>query len=101
MDKKKKDLQLVIVLCVTAVVGLVNILLSGNTENVFVYCFLMVVSIPCLYFNYSLCKSGNRWKNFWEEKNPGSGEPSDWLLGKTKICLWALYAVACLMALVA
>ncbi|MBE5752916.1 MAG: hypothetical protein E7343_02485 [Clostridiales bacterium] len=101
MDKKKKDLELVGLLCLTAVAGFANILLSGNTKNLFFYCFFMCLSISGLYFAYSLCKLSNRWENFWKEKNPGSGESSKWLLLTTKITLWAFYVLGCLVALVA
>ncbi len=101
MDKKKKDLELVGLLCLTAIAGLINILLSGNTKNLFVYCVVMCATIPCLYFNYSLCKLGNRCENFWKEKNPGTGEPTKWLLITTKISLWTCFTFTCVLSLVA
>lgn len=99
MDKKKKDLELLGLLCLTAVAGLINILLNGNMEVIPTYLICMCV-IPILYFNYSLCKWENQWSNRWREKNPGTGEPTVWLLKTTKIGEWIIFIVGMAFALI-
>ena len=99
MDKKKKDLKLLVVLCVTAVVGLINILLNGNKELIFSYVACMCM-ISVLYFNYSLCKWENRWRNYWREKTPGTGEPTEWWLTISKIGEWCTFVLGLILALI-
>ena len=99
MSKKKKDIKLLIVLCLTAVFGLIHLLLNGNKVLVFAYLACMCV-IPILYFNYSLCKWGIRWENMWKEKNPGSGEPSEYWLARTKIGAWVIFILGMILALI-
>ena len=99
MNKKKKDVKLLIVLCVTAVLGFIHLLLNGNRALVFPYLACMCV-IPILYFSYSLCKWGIRWENMWQEKNPGSGEPSEYWLARAKIGEWAIFILGMILALI-
>jgi hypothetical protein len=100
MDKKKKDLKLVLALIVTAIIGLVHMIFNGNKELLFAYVLLVIFAIPVTYFSYSLGKMGNRWENIWKEKNPGSGEPSSWLVISTKASGWFAFICAMVFALI-
>ncbi len=99
MDKKKKDIKLLIFLCITAVVGLINLILNGNRVLIFAYVVAMSI-IPVIYFNYSLCKWENRWENRWKEKNPGTGEPSELRLSVAKIGEWIIFVIGLILALI-
>ena len=99
MNKKKKDLSLLVLLCITAVIGLINMIFNGNKELIAPYLICMSV-IPVMYFNYSLCKFENRWENYWKEKNPGSGEPTELLLKSTKIVGWITLILGFAVALI-
>ena len=99
MNKKKKDLSLLILLCVTAVIGLINMIFNGNKELIVSYLICMSV-IPVMYFNYSLCKFENRWENYWKEKNPGSGEPTELRLMIAKIGEWIIIILGFAVALI-
>ena len=100
MDKKKKDLKLVLLLIVTAVVGLIHLIFNGNKELIPAYLLLVVVAIPVSYFSYSLGKWRNRWENIWTEKNPSDGEPSEWLVIVGKIGGWFMFICAMIIALI-
>ena len=99
MNKQKKDRNMVVLLCFTALVGLANILLNGNFELIFLYLLFMVVSVPTIYFNYSLCKLENKWHSMWHERTPCDGEPSDFRLLMGKISEWILFILALVLAL--
>ena len=99
MEKKKKDLSLLAVLCITAVVGLINIIFNGNKELIVPYVICMSI-IPVMYFNYSLCKWENRWENYWKEKNPGTGEPTELRLMLAKIGEWMVFVLGLIIALI-
>ena len=99
MRDQKKDRKFVGLLCITALVGFVPVLLNGGSLVLY-YLLCMVVSIPTLYFNYSLCKSGNRWHARKYEQNPGDGEPSKYNLVVSKIAKWALFGIGLVISLV-
>lgn len=100
MNKQKKDRNMVVLLCFTALVGLANILLNGNFELIFLYLLFMVVSVPTIYFNYSLCKLENKWHSLWRERTPCDGEPSTFRLGIAKIGAWGLFIFGLILALI-
>ena len=100
MDKKKKDLKLILVLIITAIVGLIHIIINGNKELLLAYVLLVVFAIPTTYFSYSLGKWENYWDNIWKEKNPGDGEPSKWLIVTGKIGGWFAFICAMVFALI-
>ena len=100
MDKKKKDLKLILVLIITAIVGLIHIIINGNKELLLAYVLLVVFAIPTTYFSYSLGKWENCWDNIWKEKNPGDGEPSKWLIVTGKIGGWFAFICAMVFALI-
>ncbi len=97
---KKKNIRLVLFMCLTTLVGAVNILLNRNFILLLPCLFLPAISIPCLYFNYSLCKWENRWHSLWNERNACDGEPSDWRLTMGKFGGWALFIIALVLALI-
>ena len=70
MNKGRKDRNMMIMLCITAVVGATNILINGNFVFLLPYLLLMAISVPTLYFNYSLCKWENKWHSCWNERTP-------------------------------
>ena len=100
MNKQKKDRNMVVLLCFTALVGLANILLNGNFELIFLYLLFMVVSVPTIYFNYSLCKSENKWHSLWRERTPCDGEPSVVRLKTGKIGEWGAFILGLILALI-
>lgn len=99
-NKKKKDLRLLAALSVTAVFGAVNILLHRQFVVFIPYFLLIVISVPTLYFNYSLCKSELKWRSVWYERDSHEGEPSDFRLILGKIGEWSCYILALLLSLV-
>lgn len=100
MDKKKKDVKLLVVLFITTAVGLVNLIFNGNTPFIGAYLLCTLVGIFGVYFSYSLCKWRNQWGNFWQEKNPGKGEPSDLMLTMSKAWAWAFFIIGMIFALI-
>ena len=53
-DERKKSLRLMACLCITAIAGAVSICIDGAFELLILYVICMGISIPTLYFNYSL-----------------------------------------------
>ena len=100
MNKQKKDRNMVVLLCFTALVGLANILLNGNFELIFLYLLFMVVSVPTIYFNYSLCKLENKWHSLWRERTPCDGEASVVRLKTGKIGEWGAFILGLILALI-
>lgn len=100
MNKKKRDINMVILLCVTALVGAVNMVLNGNFVFLFPYILFMGISVPVLYFNYSLCKLENKWHSHWNERSPCDSEPSSYRLTKGKIGEWGLFILGLVLALI-
>ena len=100
MNKQKKDRNMVVLLCFTALVGLANILLNGNFELIFLYLLFMVVSVPTIYFNYSLCKLENKWHSLWRERTPCDGEPRVVRLKTGKIGEWGAFILGLILALI-
>ena len=98
-EKKKKDRIFVVCQIAVAVLGAAAIILKGNFILLAAYIPLMLISIPWIYFNYSLCKWENKWHAAWNEKNPCDGEPSDFLIRRSKIGAWALYIIALVLPL--
>lgn len=99
-NKKKKDRALLLCLVVTALIGVAAIVAKRNFVFLAAYIPLQCVSIPTLYFNYSLCKWEVTWHAAWNEKNPSDGEPSSFRLMMGKIGEWALFVFALSLALV-
>ena len=100
MDKKKKDRKLLVVLFITTAVGLVHLIFNGNSALIVAYLLCTLVGIFGVYFSYSLCKWENQWGNFWNEKNPGKGEPSDFMLTMSKAGSWAFFIIGMIFALI-
>lgn len=98
MDKNKNTIFL---LCqiVVAVIGLAFMFFNGRTSMMLMYCVIMAVDIPTMYFNYSLCKWENKWHSRWSERNPCDGEPSEFRLRVAKIGEWVLFIAALIIAL--
>ena len=61
MMEKKKDIRFLICQIVVVVVGLVYMLIGGRFRLILMYLALTALTVPCMYFNYSLCKGGNKW----------------------------------------
>ena len=100
MKKGRKDRNMMIMLCITAVVGATNILINGNFVFLFPYLLLMAISVPTLYFNYSLCKWENKWHSCWNERTPCDGEPSSYRLTMGKVGEWAVFIIGLILALI-
>lgn len=97
-EKRKKDRIFVICQIAVAVFGAVAIIVKGNAVLLAAYIPLMLISLPTMYFNYSLCKWENKWHAAWNERNPCDGEPSDFRLAMGKIGEWALFLIALVLA---
>ena len=89
--KQKYDMRFLICQIAVAVLGAIGFFAGGRPEGLVVYLPDMVLSIAMIYFNYSLCKWANRWHGFWNERNPGSGEPSRYFQLSGKVGGWFLY----------
>ena len=100
MSDNRKDKNFIRFLCVTALVGAVNILLNGVYTMLLVYVPCMAISIPTLYFNYSLCKWENKWHGLVNEKNPCDGEPSKYRLVTGKVGEWFLFGLGLVLSLI-
>ena len=100
MSKKKKDLRLVLLLIFTAIVGLIHLLVNGNKELLAAYIGFAVVGMISIYFAYSLSRFKNRRENYWKEKNPGDGEPTDILIVMVKFGGWVMFVIAMIFALI-
>ena len=100
MDEKyKRDRIFLICQIAAAVLGAAVIIVKGNYFMLGLYVPFMVISVPMIYFCYSLCKWQNQWHADLNEKNPCDGEPSDFLIRRSKIGAWALYIIALLLPL--
>ncbi len=96
MSKNKKFL---IFICVVALIGGVNIALSGLFDYLLIYAVVMGISIPMGYFNYTLCKWSSRWYSRLYHRNPVDPEPSDLKLILEKITFWVCYGFGLLLSL--
>lgn len=94
MMEKKKDIRFLICQIVVVVVGLVYMLIGGRFRLILMYLALTALTVPCMFFNYSLCKWGNKWHSIWHERTPCDGEPSSFMLTMNKISLWTLFIIA-------
>lgn len=56
MTEKRKNIKFLICQIVVAILGLVWIIVRGNTVLLSAYIPIMVIVIPATYFNYTLCK---------------------------------------------
>ncbi len=100
--EKKRNVRFLIFVCVVALVGGINIAISTYFNFLFPYLLGICLSIPCGYFNYSLCKLGNRRRTFWTHKNqPTDDEPSKILLLLSKISFWSIYGMCLLLSVIA
>lgn len=100
-DERKKNLRLVVFMCFTSILGLIDICVGGDVEILVLYVICMVSSIPTLYFNYSLCKWENRWHSIKYERRACDGEPSEYRLKTGKIAEWSLFIVGLIVSLIA
>ena len=99
MNKSQKDGRLVKLQCITALIGAVNMLINGNRLLLY-YLLFMAVSVPLIYFNYSLCKWENKMHSRRNERTPCDGEPSTFRLGIAKIGAWGLFIFGLILALI-
>ena len=100
-DERKKSLRLMACLCITAIAGAVSICIDGAFELLILYVICMGISIPTLYFNYSLCKSENRWHSIKYERYACDGEPSEFRLNMGKFGEWTVFIVGLIVAIIA
>lgn len=98
-DKKKKDLPLIAVQCVTALLGAVNLLIGGKYELLIFYGVLMFFSIPCLYFNDSICRMLTRQGHGKRPPTEDDYEPSETELKLGKIIEWTVFCIALVIAI--
>lgn len=103
MSGEKKDRKFLAFLCVTALVGLANILLNGVYGALLPYLLCTGLSVPALFFNYTLCRWGNRlqlWINGVHfEKDYTDREPSEDQLRISKIVLWTVFGAGLCISL--
>ena len=100
MNKSQKDGRLVKLQCITALIGAVNMLINENSRFLLYYLLFMAVSVPLIYFNYSLCKWENKMHSRRNERTPCDGEPSTFRLGIAKIGAWGLFIFGLILALI-
>lgn len=93
--------NLIFLLCqiTVALIGFAFIIVKGISMLFTLYVFLMLLSIPSLYFNYNLCKWQNSRHSRWNELIPCTREPSNFKLCAMKIFEWSLYIFALIIAL--
>ena len=100
-DKKKKDLLLIAVQCVTALLGAVSLLLGGKYELLIFYGILMFFSIFCLYFNDSICRTLTRQGHWKRPPTEDDYTPSETELKAGKIIEWVVFCIALIVAIAA
>lgn len=88
MSGEKRDRKFLAFLCVTALVGLANILLNGVYGAFLPYLLCTGISVPALFFNYTSCRWGNR-----------NREPSEDQLRSIKIVLWTVFGAGLCISL--
>lgn len=88
MSGEKRDRKFLAFLCVTALVGLANILLNGVYGAFLPYLLCTGISVPALFFNYTICRWGNR-----------NREPSEDQLRISKIVLWTVFGAGLCISL--
>ncbi len=88
MSGEKKDRKFLAFLCVTALVGLANILLNGVYGAFLPYLLCTGLSVPALFFNYTICRWGNR-----------NREPGEDQLRSIKIVLWTVFGAGLCISL--
>ena len=99
---RNANIRCLIVLIITAVIGGVNLLLCGVKGSLALfgtYVLAMVVSIPMIWFSYSMAKWHNKRHAYLHERDgAGDGEPSDWGIIRIKIEGWSLYIVGLILS---
>ncbi len=99
MSKNKRFL---IFICIVTLIGGINIALSGMLKYLLLYAFVTSLAITAAYFNYSLCKMGNRWHSrLYHRYHIADDEPSDLWLIRCKISSWICYCLGLFLSLVA
>ena len=96
---RKKDRIFVLCQILAAVFGGIMLALKQNDVFLGLYIVCMAASIPTMYFNYSLCKWGNRMHSAWNEKNPCDGEHSDYRIVLGKIGEWLVFLLGLALVL--
>ncbi len=100
--ENKKNLHFLIFISAVALVGGVNVAISGRWDFLLPYLLIMGFCIPCLYFNYTLCKLGNRYRTRWTHQTPPTDdEPSAIRLFWTKVSFWNVYFLGLFLSLIA
>lgn len=100
MTEKRKNIKFLLCQIVVTVLGLVTIVIKGNAVLLWAYVPVMVIAISTTYFNYSLCRWGNRWHAILYERNPCSGEPSNLRLYLAKVSEWSLFLLALMLVFI-
>lgn len=90
----KKNKRFLLCQIIVALIGLIWMVVNGHFTLLVPYIISMVIAIPTMYFNYSLCKWENRWHSALSERNPCDGEPSDFRMVMGKIGEWTLFMLA-------
>lgn len=96
---RKKDRIFVLCQILAAIFGGIMLALKQNDVFLGLYIVCMAASIPTMYFNYSLCKWGNRMHSAWNEKNPCDGEPSNYRIVLGKIGEWLVFILGLALVL--
>lgn len=94
----KKNKRFLLCQIIVALIGLIWMVVNGHFTLLVPYIISMVIAIPTMYFNYSLCKWENRWHSALRERNPCDGEPSDFRMVMGKIGEWTLFILALIVA---
>lgn len=97
----KKDIKLLLFMITLSVISVANLIIKENLEWLFYIIAICALSIIQIYYAYGLNCLGNRWTNFWREKNPGDGRPTKIYLIMTKISGWMIFIATMMISIMA
>ena len=100
-DKKKKDLLLIAVQCVTALLGALNLLLGVKYELLIFSVIFIFFYILFFYFNDSLCRTLTRQGRWKRPPTEDDYTPSETELKAGKIIEWVVFCIALIVAIAA
>lgn len=98
--KFKKDLGLLVCLCVTAAIACTVSALGAGAIALAYMIPGFVVSLLGIYFSYPMVHLGHRWYLYWNARSYTDTEPSELSIISAKAGFWLLYVTFLIFALV-
>ena len=97
---KRKDFITILAMILATALGTINLIIEELFELILPLWGCTLLSIPLIYFAYSLAKRHNKMHAFWHERDQSGGEPTEWSIIRNKISGWFLFGVGMFLAVI-